>query len=224
MTDELDSRVHRALAADSRVRLLRVLTAASRPLSAGELAEGADLHPTTVRSHLGVLVEAGLVESEPEGRTTPGRPRLLYRASAGPQSHAGGYRLLAEVLAEHLAATAADPVEQARTAGLEWGRYLVDGPPPFTELTAEQVRARVVELFATLGFDPQLADEGARLLLRRCPFIDLARRHPDVVCSMHLGLLQGALEMLGAPGSAGALEPLVEPSLCVVHLNGHTSP
>lgn len=219
MTEELDSRVHRALAADSRVRLLRVLTAASRPLSAGELADGADLHLTTVRSHLGVLVEAGLVESEPEGRTTPGRPRILYRASAAPQSQAGGYRLLAEVLAGHLAATAADPVEQARTAGLEWGRYLVDGPPPFAELTADQALEKMLELLATLGFDPQLA-EGNRIMQRRCPFIDVARRHPTVVCAVHLGLIEGALERLGAPLTAGQLDPLVEPSLCVAHFNG----
>lgn len=217
---ESDPRVHRALAAASRVRLLQALTAANGPLGAKELADQAGLHLTTVRAHLDVLIEAGLVESEPEARGTPGRPRVLYRTSQAQQSGSGDYRLLAEVLASHLAGTAADPAEQARTAGLAWGRYLVESPPPFVAVTADEARAKVVQLSTTLGFDAELAPDADRVFLRGCPFVDLARRHPDVVCSMHLGLLQGALEALGAPVAAGGIEPLVEPALCIAHLNG----
>lgn len=218
---EPDPRVHRALSADSRVRLLQALTAADRPLGARELADEAALHLTTVRAHLDVLIEAGLVESEPERRTSPGRPRVLYRASSQqPPAATGDYRLVAEVLASHLAGTASDPAEKAQAAGHAWGRYLVDGPPPFADLSADEARAKVVELFAALGFDPQLAEEGDRIFVRRCPFVDLARRHPEVACSMHLGLLRGALETLGAPLTAERIDPLVEPSLCVAHLEG----
>lgn len=221
--------VHRALAADSRVDLLRALTDATRPLSALELADDTGLHLTTVRSHLGVLIEAGLVESEAEARTTPGRPRILYRARGDALPDApggslpdapGGYRLLAEILTGHMAATTADTAEQARTAGVAWGRYLVGDPPPFVQLSTEEVRTKVVEMFATLGFEPQLSEEGDCMFLRRCPFLDLARRHPEVVCSLHHGLLEGALQALGAPFGAGPLDALVEPSLCVAHLNG----
>lgn len=218
------TQVHRALADDSRVRLLRVLTGADRALSARELADEVNLHLTTVRSHLGVLIEAGLVESAREERPTRGRPRFLYRPTTGhePPQDRGGYRLLAEVLTSHLAGTTPDPAERAVTAGRSWGRYLVERPPPFVELTAEEARSRVMELFASLGFEPHLDEGGQRILCRRCPFLDLARRHPEVVCSIHLGLLQGALEALGSPLTADLLEPLVEPSLCVAHLNGGT--
>lgn len=218
---EWDARVHRALAAPSRVRLLRALTAAPGPLSAQELAGETGLHLTTVRTHLDVLVDAGLASAEPETRSVPGRPRLLYRAHperapAPPED----YRLLAEVLTSHLAGTAGEPADQARSAGRAWGQYLTAGPPPYVELTPADTRARVVELFATLGFEPELDPSGRQLFLRRCPFLDLARRHPDVVCSLHLGLLQGALESLGAGLTADRLEPFVEPSLCVAQLDG----
>lgn len=214
-----DTAVHRALAKDSRVRLLWVLTGSDAPRSAAELAEEVGLHLTTVRAHLDILIEAGLVAAEREGRGTPGRPRLLYRATgAQPSAADGGYRLLAEVLASHLAGTTDDPETQAVAAGRVWGAYLVDRPPPYARPSRHAARAALLELLERLGFDPEL-DDDARILLRRCPFLEVARQHPDVVCSVHLGLLHGALEALDSPSlRAGALEPFVEPTLCIAHL------
>lgn len=231
MTEE-DARVHRALSTGSRLRLYQALRRAGRPLAAQELAEEVELHLSTVRAHLDVLVDAGLVESEHEPRSTPGRPRVLYRTSAdgpaplpasagGDGAGADGYRLLAEVLVGHLAGTADDPSAQARAAGQVWGRYLMDRPPPFVEPSRDDARAKVVELYAALGFEPEVDGDGDRILLRRCPFLDMAQRHPDVVCSLHLGLVQGALETLGGPLDVHELDPLVEPSLCVLHLGGN---
>jgi predicted ArsR family transcriptional regulator len=76
----------------------------------------------------------------------------------------------------------------------------------------------VLQLMDRLGFQPELTDDGSRILLHRCPFLDVARRHPDVVCALHLGIMQGALRTLGAPLDARDLEPFVEPSLCVAHI------
>lgn len=222
---EWDERVHRALSAKSRVGLLRTLSASAEPLGAQALADETGLHLTTVRAHLDVLVEAGLVSAQPESRNAPGRPRLLYRATPGGAPATGAdYRLLAEVLTSYLAGTASEPATQALAAGKAWGHYLTAGPPPYVELAPAEACARVVELFATLGFEPELAEDGHQLLLRRCPFLDLAQRHPDVVCSLHLGLLQGALERLGATVTAERLEPFVEPSMCVAHLDGAPAP
>ena len=53
--------------------------------------------------------------------------------------------------------------------------------------------------------------------MHRCPFRDLAEEHGDVVCSVHLGLIRGALAV-GAPVTATRLEPFVEPSLCRARL------
>jgi hypothetical protein len=38
------------------------------------------------------------------------------------------------------------------------------------------------------------------------------------VCSLHLGLMQGALARMRAPVTADRLQPFAEPSLCIAYL------
>jgi predicted ArsR family transcriptional regulator len=211
-----DVRMHRALADETRVQLVRILRDAPDPLDARALADRVDLHLTTVRAHLDLLIDAGLVVSETEHRTAPGRPRRLYSAADAPaSSDTDGYRLLAEMLAGHVAATSAAAADAAVETGRTWGTYLVDRPPPNTTTTADAARHTLVDLMDRLGFRPELDDDGTSILLRRCPFLDVARRHPDVVCSLHLGIMHGALTALGAPVDALDLQPFAQPSLCV---------
>jgi len=86
-----------------------------------------------------------------------------------------------------------------------------------------QLRAtdtELVELLAELGFEPEPPD-GPRtreIRLRHCPFQNLAEQHGDVICSVHLGLMQGALTAMRAPVAVDRLDPFVEPDLCVAHL------
>jgi hypothetical protein len=54
--------------------------------------------------------------------------------------------------------------------------------------------------------------------LRHCPFQNLAEQHGEVICSVHLGLMQGALTAMRAPVTVDRLDPFVEPDLCVAHL------
>jgi predicted ArsR family transcriptional regulator len=79
-----------------------------------------------------------------------------------------------------------------------------------------------------LGFAPQAqaADgEGQyRLYLRQCPFREAARHHQDVICSLHLGLIRGALARMRAPVTADRLDPFVEPGLCVARLTARKDP
>jgi hypothetical protein len=65
-----------------------------------------------------------------------------------------------------------------------------------------------------LGFAPD-SDAAARsVALRQCPLLDAARRYPDIVCGVHLGMVQGALEVLGADARPARLEPFAEPGAC----------
>lgn len=215
--------MHRALADETRSQLLRILRDAPEPLDTQGLAERCGLHPTTIHAHLRVLVEAGLVTSRTEERTLPGRPRRLYDATEDgfDGAEAGGYRLLAEMLVSHMAGTSPDVTRDALTAGRAWGTYFVDRPPPYTTTSTTSARADVVDLMDRLGFRPELHDDD-RILLRRCPFFEVAQPHQDVVCSLHLGIIQGALQALGVPPEAGELEPFVQPALCVAHVTGAT--
>jgi predicted ArsR family transcriptional regulator len=215
-------RRHRALSDPSRARILTEL-ADTGPLDAREVAKRVGLHVNTVRVHLNALAEAGLVSSEtlpPRGR---GRPRVAYRATAAAGEEGGRrYRLLAEILTALVARFGPEAAEQLEEIGEAWGHYLVDSPPPFASLSDEEAITRLVELLDEIGFQPQLDQpaRGRRILMRPCPFLELARIHQDVICPIHLGLIRGALTELGATTRATKLEPFVRPDLCVARLAG----
>lgn len=212
--------VHRALSDVSRVGILEELRGAGKPLDVAELASRVGLHHNTVRSHLDVLMRAGLVSGETEKRELPGRPRVVYRPTS-PSSEEGGdgFRLLAHILTSYLAGSASDPDAEAREAGGIWGRYLIERPAPFAKLSPREALTRLGELLARLGFAPELDDRlpDRRILLHHCPFEDLATSHPEVTCGVHLGLIRGALAEMGAPVEGTRLDRFVEPSLCIAH-------
>lgn len=72
--------LHRALADESRLRILALLRERARPLDVNEIASAVALHPNTVREHLNVLLNAQLARTHPEKRDRAGRPRALYQA------------------------------------------------------------------------------------------------------------------------------------------------
>lgn len=207
---------------ESRARVLDVLRAAAGPVSVQDVAEQAGLHPNTARFHLDALIDAGLATREPRARHTPGRPSMAYRAIDG-EGPAGArrYRLLAEILTSLIAGVLPQAGDAATEAGREWGRYLTEQPPPYRRLAADEAVERLTATLAELGFGPEAVAEGRgyRLLLHQCPFREVAERHQDVVCPLHLGLMQGVLERLRAPVTADQLHPFVQPTVCVSELS-----
>ncbi len=179
------------------------------------------MHLNTVRSHLRVLAEAGLVSARRERRTRPGRPRVLYEAAAEPPDARAlaSYRLLAQILASSLGSER-DPSARAEEAGQAWGAHLVQKPSPFTSISKEETIDEVVRLHEQYGFRPELrqAKSGQELVLKRCPFQELATTYQAVVCPLHLGLIRGALAELAIGVEADSLEPFAEPGACVGHL------
>jgi predicted ArsR family transcriptional regulator len=213
--DEHALRRHRALADPSRARILAEL-AAEGPLDARELARRVGLHVNTVRVHVGALAEAGLVEAETAPSQGRGRPRLVYRSTGEEPDDGRRYRLLAEMLTALVARFGPEAAEQLVEIGEAWGRHMVEAPPPFSELSDAEAVDRLVALLAEIGFEPTL--KRRRIEMRPCPFLELARRHQDVVCPIHLGLMRGALAELGAATRAERLDPFVRPDLCVATL------
>ncbi len=208
----------RALAHDSRVALLGVLQDSAEALDATQLAARVGLHVNTVRSHLRLLERAGLVVRSTEPRSEPGRPRVLYAAAAPDSDEGERYGLMAKMLASYIAANVADPASAAEETGRQWGRHL--GPPsaPFTRTSEEQARRVILQLMDELGFAPRYGEDPSELELRHCPFRDVAEAHPEVACSLHLGLLRGALEDLGTDLAVIDLIPFVDPDRCVAHV------
>ena len=233
--ETIDSRTHRVLAGVSRVAVLEALRVNAGLLDVQAIAEQVGLHPNTVRSHLDQLVEAGLVESEVQERKTPGRPRLLFRATwtrgAGAE---GSYKVLAEVLASGIRDGEPAPGALAAEAGRRWGQRLKrQGGASADKLDSGHALDRLVALLDDVGFAPQLSKatvamtaigatgatvDATVIELHQCPFYDIARENTDVVCAVHLGLIQGALDQMQAPPATVGLEPFVRPDLCLVRI------
>jgi len=181
------------------------------------IAEQLGVHPNTVRFHLDGLVADGQVEQVEHGRKGPGRPPLMFQAVR--QMDRGGtrrYWLLAEILTMVLAADR-DPRARAMAAGRAWGRNLESAP---ATTSADEAIDRLVGVLDELGFAPERrTSDGEQMVgLRHCPFLELAETRASVVCPIHLGLMQGALETWAAPVSVDRLDAFVEPDLCLAHI------
>lgn len=203
-----------------RADVVRVLRDADGALSIADIAERLGVHPNTVRFHLETLEERGQVERVAPEQRTPGRPPLLFRAVRrmdpdGPRR----YRMLAEVLVESLGSTTS-AAQRSEEAGRSWWRR---NSARFAHLRGRGRRGSLrglVALLDELGFSAEEIESGnsPQIGLRSCPFLELATERSAVVCPVHLGLMQGALEEWGDALTVERLDPFVEPDLCVARL------
>lgn len=178
------------------------------------LAAAVGLHVTTARFHLDVLERAGLIRRTAQKAGRPGRPRHLYTVTAGAEP-GDGHRQLAQALADVLITDPDAGPRWAERAGRRWAERQV---PAEGGLSWEEGTRRVGDLFERVGFAPRMVDDAAErhLELNACPFRELARAYPEIVCTVHLGLLRGSLDRLGvATAETAGLRPFVEPELCV---------
>lgn len=210
---------------DSRAEVLRALQSAAVPLGVEELSRIVGLHANTVRFHLEGLSELGLVragrEPDPAPGRGPGRPRTTYEATtlalrAGPRN----YGLLAAALASSLASQAADPVGAARHSGNAWGRTLAEPVPARFTSSGTAARRQLLDVLDQMGFypEPHPKRQPREIKIHNCPFREVAEANPEVVCAIHLGMMQGLVAALDAPFEVSRLDPFVTPGMCVAHL------
>ncbi len=192
-------------------------------LTAAQLAERLGLHVTTVRFHLDQLDKAGLVAAEFTTIFGVGRPRKVYAAVAAPQPPGRAelnLQLLAGLLAESFGAdrTPAQAGEQWVAQNLE----LEDTGPAQSAGEWLTKVGQLIDVLQDWGYTPNLSTSDAgrscRIDLVKCPFLELARANPDVVCGIHRGLLAGVLHQLGERDATISLEPFVGPELCHAHV------
>src|SRR5687768_17066956 len=140
--------------------------------------------------------EVGLLDVSTDPRGGPGRPQ--HRYSLAPDAPSLGleppaFPMLARLLLQ-AAASAGAGADEALEAGLQQG-----------EAEAAAVGRRspcadaLVGLLARIGFDPERADdhEGTTVAFAHCPFRELAEANPDLVCSLHRGLIEGFVRSYG---------------------------
>ena len=206
--------VLKALGDNTRYAVYLELARSPHPLSTAEVAGSLGLHVNTVRPHLERMREVGLLEVQADARGGVGRPQNRY--ALAPDAPSLGlepplFPLAARLLLRLAAETGAGE-EEATEIGREQGR--ADGRravPPCLEA--------VVARLATLGFDPAVvsSDGGATIAFTHCPFGDLAVTHPEIMCSLHRGLVEGFVAELG-DAEVEAFRTLVDRDPCQVDL------
>lgn len=210
---------------ERRQQVLAAIQHAEGPVGVAEVAEQVGVHANTARFHLDSLVEEGVIERLTDAPSGRGRPRISYRARPGlARGGARRYQLLAEMLLGQLAG-GDEPASTAKKAGHAWGTHLITRPAPGHTVDAKEAVERLTTMLDEMDFAPDpvgnqddAAGDIGRIRLRHCPFLELAEPHRNLVCTLHLGLMQGALSELGAPLTVTDLRPFAEPAACVAYL------
>lgn len=182
----------------SRVQLLHLVqTRANRTI--GELCDATGLHPNTVREHLQRLIEGGYVIQASEHRTTRGRPRTLYSAATG-------------------AADASSPIARNKAkAAAERGDLLRRVLPASASALGRDAIYQLDALIEHLeesGFEPVVDDEQLTVDLSPCPHAAGRAEDRPMLCTVHLGLMQGVLAEAGGPLAAEAVRATALPADC----------
>jgi predicted ArsR family transcriptional regulator len=200
--------VLRVLGDNTRYAIYLELARSPRPLVTAEIAEVLGLHPNTVRPHLDRMREVGLLEVTTDARGEVGRPQ--HRYSLAPDAPSLGLEaptmpMLARMvlaMARRLGANPADAIAVGEAEGAARATRYAAAPSALEALVADLDR---------LGFDPVVSgdedlddadadlDAPVRAVVgfANCPFADLARVHPDLVCALHRGLVTGFVAQMG---------------------------
>jgi predicted ArsR family transcriptional regulator len=199
----------------SRDRVLAVLRASDTPLGVAQVTTATGLSANAVRFHLQNLIATRAVRAATDpDHHGPGRPAIRYAATLmEPANPSSAYRLLAGLLARAMSRSAAGAASEA---GRDWARALA--PPRSTEASRPDPIDAVSSFFEDSGFDPRRGVDGQTLELHRCPFLDLAVEQPDVVCGIHLGLVKGLLDEIGARRDVRLIPVLDGSGPCLVRL------
>ncbi|WP_336631497.1 MULTISPECIES: helix-turn-helix transcriptional regulator [unclassified Microbacterium] len=185
----------------SRVEILHLVQ--ERPeRTVAELVDATSLHPNTVREHLQRLMDDGYVVSVTEHRTTRGRPRVLYSATDGVTAFSSVQRNKARAAAER---------------GDLMRRVLPGETPELGTAALHQIDALVEDL-VDAGFDPYVDEKELTVELTPCAQASAQADHREVLCSVHLGIMQSVLSSAGGPLAVDEMRPSCDPRECVVQL------
>lgn len=174
----------------------------------------------TVRPHLERMRDVGLLVQTVGPARGVGRPQHLW--SLAPDAPSLGleppvFPLLARLLLDVASAAGAE-AELAEQVGEEQGELEAD-----RRKSSDDVVFEVVRFLEDLGFDPELVSDTADGIERitvaftHCPFEELARRRPDLVCALHEGLVSGFVSKCGR-GEICGFRSIADKDPCQVDL------
>lgn len=205
--------VLKALGDNTRYAIYLELARSARPLATADIAETLDLHANTVRPHLDKMRDAGLIDVQVGGRGDVGRPQHRYSIASDAPSlglEPPTMPVLARMvlaMAKRLEASSEDAIAVGLEEGARRARPYANAPSTLEALVSDLDR---------LGFDPIVSDavsdisdrvhgdrpddlpgDAAVVAFANCPFADLAQEHPELVCGLHRGLIDGFVSQMG---------------------------
>jgi predicted ArsR family transcriptional regulator len=223
------------LADELRQRLYRFVAAQPGPVTRDQAAAAVGISRKLAAFHLDKLTAAGLLETaapDPASRRPgPGRTPKAYRPAAAEVTLSiptRRYDALGEVLAQAILANGPASTTRHTAHQLAHDRGVALGERVRAErrlgrLGPERALTVIGELLAACGYAPVRAP--TQLLLRNCPFQQLARRAPELVCGLNQEFLAGLLAGLHSRRVDAVLQPdaAADPTRCCVVLQEATS-
>lgn len=187
----------KVLGDDTRHAIYLHLADNSAPRTTAEIAEFLGLHPNTVRPHLERMRDVGLLDVSVDARGEVGRPQHRYAlASDAPSLHVrppavDELATMVLSMATRLGASSGDAHDVGYDRGIERATTYEQAPSSLEALVAELDR---------MGFEPSVSegdDEAAVVAFERCPFQAQVDEHPELICSLHHGIVTGLLDGMG---------------------------
>src|SRR5215469_11777582 len=234
-----------ALSDPVRAQLYDFVAGSREPVGRDEAAAAVGIGRAIAVYHLDKLVESGLLAASyrrPPGRSGPGAGRPAKRYARSEREFTVSvppreYELAAHLLAQ---AVAADEGGASRAALRDAARRFGESAGAGHRAAAgEPARAgdagrgrgdaardrgdpeRLAAALRAHGFEPWPGADGT-VVLRNCPFHQLAARHRDIVCGMNLALIEGLVTGLRAEGMRPELDP--RPGQCCVVIRAGQPP
>jgi predicted ArsR family transcriptional regulator len=203
------AQVSTALADPTRREIMQYVLDSDAPLSAQQVAQYFGLHVNAARMHLDKLVKGGLLRVIRRRDSRGGRPAHLYYENEEDREilfPSRCYKILAEiflaVMSDNRSRKLSSRLEmEAARAGREEG---LRGSSPLARIgrgasLEDTVEAWLADakrrgLKARLARDPEMP---CRINFLSCPFGDLAKEDPELLCPLHRGIEEGLLSLAG---------------------------
>jgi len=175
------------------------------PVTAAQVSTEFKIHANVARHHLDRLTDEGYLEvslRRPEGRNGPGagRPAKCYTSTDKEidlQFPAHRYDLLAELLIRIVQRLEPERASEiAAEVGREYGVELAGTLDVPDVAGFDAVLAIVQQAMIEVGFAVDANTGSRQLLMSHCPFGRTAFDHPEVVCSLDRGIVNGLMEAL----------------------------
>jgi predicted ArsR family transcriptional regulator len=191
-------KVSAVLGDPTRYSIYQHVLAVTAPVTAAEVAEQFGLHPNVARTHLGKLVDIGLLVASAEKTGKGGRPGFAYAPSGQAVSltvPARDFQLLADLLVQSLALLGdggRDAIERiGRTFGQRLGKEAarVGGAREQAELV--RVCADALHRLGVMTQVGRGEDGSYSLVMKTCGFKEVATTHPEQVCHLCKAMVEG---------------------------------